>query len=178
MTYYGNNYDPNYHSRKKTTTFSTNVTDSVWMNRTRTTIDRYCNNCDSWVGYKEYCPWCHSLQTQNSSLILRKKYRPNLRKEWIRIKNLNEEDFIQQQKEFKYKNSCFIATAAFGTTMEPEVQTLRNFRDNQLLTNKAGKTFVKYYYMFSPPIADVIAKVSSLRFIVRIILLPLIKFVK
>lgn len=87
----------------------------------------------------------------------------------------------QADKEWKRlhpKRGCFIATAAFGTTMEPEVQTLRNFRDNQLLTNKAGKTFVKYYYMFSPPIADVIAKVSSLRFIVRIILLPLIKFVK
>ncbi len=43
-----------------------------------------------------------------------------------------------------------------------------------MLTNPVGRFFVRQYYHFSPPIADVIATDSLLRFIVRVLLLPLI----
>ncbi|MBU1043272.1 MAG: Ig-like domain-containing protein [Candidatus Omnitrophica bacterium] len=71
---------------------------------------------------------------------------------------------------------CFIATAAFGTYMEPEVQVLRDFRDEYLLTNYLGSEFVKFYYRNSPPIADFIAQNETLKKIIRIGLKPLIKF--
>ena len=44
---------------------------------------------------------------------------------------------------------CFIATAAYGSLMEPHVMILRDFRDRILLTNSLGKGFVKAYYTYS-----------------------------
>ncbi len=69
---------------------------------------------------------------------------------------------------------CFIATAAYGSMMEPHVKILRNFRDRFLLHNSIGKGFVRLYYTYSPPIADFIAEHDSLRAMVRIGLLPIV----
>jgi hypothetical protein len=69
---------------------------------------------------------------------------------------------------------CFVATAAYGSLMEPHVKILREFRDRFLLDNTLGKRFVSLYYSYSPPIADVIAKHDSLRAMVRISLLPVV----
>ena len=71
---------------------------------------------------------------------------------------------------------CFIATAAYGSSMEPQVQSLRNYRDSFLLTNSAGQEFVDWYYHTSPPIADELRKHDGLRSIVRAALTPLVKF--
>jgi hypothetical protein len=69
---------------------------------------------------------------------------------------------------------CFIATAVYGSQLEPHVKAPRKFRDPFLLTNSASKTFVNFYYTHSPPVADVIAKHHSLRALVRRSLLPLV----
>jgi len=69
---------------------------------------------------------------------------------------------------------CFIATAAYGSLLEPHVVLLREFRDTFLLTNEPGKLFVSTYYAYSPPIADYIAQHEFLKVMVRILLLPLI----
>ena len=69
---------------------------------------------------------------------------------------------------------CSIATAVFGSHMEPHVKVLREFRDRFLLTNTVGKTFVRFYYTYSPPIADFIAKHAGLRAMVRLSLLPIV----
>ncbi len=53
---------------------------------------------------------------------------------------------------------CLIATATFGSELAPQVQQLRELRDNALLTTKTGSAFMsgfnQFYYLFSPPIAD------------------------
>lgn len=72
--------------------------------------------------------------------------------------------------------SCFIATAAYGSPIDPHVQILRDFRDNHLLTNRLGRRFVGLYYSYSPAIADYISKHESLRTIIRFSLLPVIGF--
>ncbi len=69
---------------------------------------------------------------------------------------------------------CFIATAAYGSLMEPHVKILRDFRDRFLIVNSIGKGFVRIYYAYSPPIADFIAEHDSLRAMVRISLLPVV----
>lgn len=69
---------------------------------------------------------------------------------------------------------CFIATAAYGSSMEPHVKVLRKFRDRFLLHNSIGKGFVHLYSTYSPPMADFITKHDSLRTIVRISLLPVV----
>lgn len=69
---------------------------------------------------------------------------------------------------------CFIATAAFGSKLQPVVVLLRQFRDKCLLTNILGQKFVAFYYRNSPPIAAYIAHSEPLKALVRVLLLPLI----
>jgi len=71
-------------------------------------------------------------------------------------------------------SGCFIATAAYGSLMEPNVRILREFRDSFLATNAAGKGFLKLYYKYSPSIADIIRQHDSVRFIVRWSLAPFV----
>lgn len=69
---------------------------------------------------------------------------------------------------------CFIATAAYGSYLHPQVQLLRNFRDDYLLTNAPGRAFVALYYRLSPPLADFIARHTVLRGITRLFLTPIV----
>ena len=71
---------------------------------------------------------------------------------------------------------CFIATAAFGSPMGKHIEILRDFRDIYLLNSWLGIEFVKAYYRYTPPVADVIARHVFLRTVVRIGLMPIIVF--
>jgi hypothetical protein len=73
---------------------------------------------------------------------------------------------------FKFGAGCFIATAAYGTPMAGEIQILRDFRDEYLITNPVGKTMVEFYYRVSPPIAEFIAEHPTMKPVVRAGLLP------
>jgi len=69
---------------------------------------------------------------------------------------------------------CFIATAAYGTPMAEEIDVLRDFRDEYLLTNPVGEELVELYYKTSPPVADFIAEHPALKQVVRAGLEPVI----
>lgn len=71
---------------------------------------------------------------------------------------------------------CFIATAAFGSSLEPNVIVLKEFRDRYLMVSGWGKSFVEFYYRTSPLIANIIADNESLKFVVRTCLYPLVGF--
>jgi len=73
-------------------------------------------------------------------------------------------------------SGCFIATAAYGSLMEPHVKLLQAFRDRVLLKYRTGKAFVRFYYTYSPPLADFIATHDTLRAVVRWSLMPLVGF--
>lgn len=71
-------------------------------------------------------------------------------------------------------SGCFIATAAYGSSLDPHLDTLRHFRDSYLLTNRSGRSIVAFYYQYSPPLADFIADRDWLRAIVRVVLTPIV----
>lgn len=73
---------------------------------------------------------------------------------------------------------CFIATAAYGSYLAPEVMVLRDFRDSRLLTNSPGKAFVWLYYGISPPIAFYISRHEGLKAAVRLALTPIVYGIK
>jgi hypothetical protein len=69
-------------------------------------------------------------------------------------------------------SGCFIATAAYGTPMAGEIEILRQFRDEYLLTNPLGQALVGLYYRVSPPMAGFITEHPVLKPIVRVGLVP------
>lgn len=70
--------------------------------------------------------------------------------------------------------TCFIATAAYGTPMAEEINTLRAVRDTYMLNNIVGTAFVDTYYRLSPSIADKVAESPLLAAVVRALLTPFI----
>lgn len=87
---------------------------------------------------------------------------------------VNNTVYYGRQYEFETSSACFIATAAYGSILNPAVVVLRDFRDRYLKTNHLGRQLVAWYYKNSPPIADRIAASGAIRFVVRIGLLPVI----
>ncbi|WP_413559754.1 CFI-box-CTERM domain-containing protein [Bdellovibrio sp. HCB209] len=73
---------------------------------------------------------------------------------------------------------CFIATAAFGSDMAPEVQSFRDFRNKYLIPYSLGRDFVKTYYKYSPKYANLIAQSDTAKTVVRAGLWPLLFFAR
>jgi len=73
---------------------------------------------------------------------------------------------------------CLIATAAYGSEMAPQVQQLRELRDNQLLNTESGTAFMgmfnDIYYTFSPTIADYERENPYFKEAVKIAITPMI----
>jgi len=85
---------------------------------------------------------------------------------------------VELEIEEKPKKRCIIATATYGSELAPEVQFLREFRDDLVLKTFAGACFMQvfnaWYYSFSPTIAEIIAANDWLRVVMRLALYPLI----
>ena len=71
---------------------------------------------------------------------------------------------------------CFISTAAFGSESAPEVEIFRKFRNQILLKNFFGRSFVKFYYKVSPPLAEIISENEYLKARARVALYPFLVF--
>ena len=73
---------------------------------------------------------------------------------------------------------CLIATAAFGSEMAPQVQFLRELRDNTVLQTESGISFMtgfnQFYYSFSPAIADYERENPAFKEVVKLTLTPLL----
>ncbi len=71
---------------------------------------------------------------------------------------------------------CLIATAAYGSELAPQVQFLREIRDNSLLSTASGTSFMtgfnQFYYSFSPVVADIERENAVFRDVVRTAITP------
>jgi len=73
---------------------------------------------------------------------------------------------------------CFVATAAYGTSMEPDVQILRDYRDRVLAKNRLGQLITASYLTLSPPLARLIHAETLSGAVARACLRPMVAIVK
>lgn len=81
-------------------------------------------------------------------------------------------------KEPGENGGCLIATATFGSELAPQVQQLREIRDNTLLSTASGTAFMtgfnQFYYLFSPSIADLERENPMFKEFVKITITPML----
>jgi len=85
---------------------------------------------------------------------------------------------IPDNKSNEENGGCLIATATFGSELAPQVQQLRELRDNSLLHTESGRSFMEsfnqIYYSFSPIIADYERENPVFKEIVKVTLTPML----
>jgi len=73
---------------------------------------------------------------------------------------------------------CLIATATYGTELAPQVQLLREIRDETVLATQSGTSFMSafntFYYSFSPAVADLERQNQAFKEVVKVAIMPLI----
>ena len=94
------------------------------------------------------------------------------------VEEVVEEPAAAPQESSEEGGGCLIATAAYGSELAPQVQMLREIRDNQLMNTESGSafmtTFNEAYYSFSPYIADLERESPIFKEIVKAGLTPMI----
>ena len=85
---------------------------------------------------------------------------------------------IKSLQESSDGGGCLIATAAYGSELAPQVQQLRELRDNKLLQTESGAAFMNsfndFYYSFSPTIADYERENPVFKEAVKLVITPMI----
>jgi len=96
-------------------------------------------------------------------------------------KEVVEEAVVEEvvaTQESEEGGGCLIATATYGSELAPQVQLLREIRDNQLMNTESGKSFISgfndLYYTFSPTIADMERENPVFKEIVKAGLTPML----
>jgi len=122
-----------------------------------------CNNCNIHVQIFRY----KSLQSPETLLCAKCR----------RIMVTTRLDFLP---DAKIKGGpCWIATAVYGDPYQPQIETLRDFRDGFMDMNYFGSRITKIYYKTSPPIAKYIQNSHNLRIIFKIVFVkPFVKIAK
>ncbi len=104
-------------------------------------------------------------------------------KEWTDVSTFSKNASTEFAKEITNVKSgngggCLIATATYGSELAPQVQLLREIRDNQLLNTESGSAFMQtfndIYYTFSPTIADYERENPYLKEAVKLAITPMI----
>ena len=124
-----------------------------------------------------------------TSINVDKKLEPNKKYYWrVKYKDINgnwsswsdETYFITKNIQGEQPSSsggggggCFIASVCFGKESW-QVKILREFRDKILVNSLLGEKFIKYYYKYSPSIAEILKRNFILKFAFKTLLYPVI----
>jgi hypothetical protein len=94
------------------------------------------------------------------------------------FENSTKITFVGNEIISRNGGGCLIATATYGSELSPQVQQLREIRDNQLLQTSIGSSFIQkfnsFYYSFSPAIADFERQNHFFKETVKIAITPMI----
>ena len=98
------------------------------------------------------------------------------------VEEVIEEETMMDETEVTEEETegggCLIATATFGSEMAPQVQQLRELRDNTILSTESGTAFMtgfnQFYYSFSPAIADLEREQPIFKEVMKIALTPML----
>ena len=105
------------------------------------------------------------------------QFHQNATHSWIRI-DPHEKGLVRILNEENESGGCLIATATYGSEMAPQVQLLREIRDNQLMNTDSGVSFMtgfnQLYYSFSPDIADMERENPVFKEFVKIAISPML----
>ena len=90
----------------------------------------------------------------------------------------DSEEISESADDSPVGGGCLIATAAYGTELAPQVQFLREIRDNTVMSTASGAAFMtgfnQLYYSFSPTIADMERENPMFQEAVRAFITPMI----
>ena len=79
----------------------------------------------------------------------------------------NKDEVKRLIKSSRSGRSCFIATAVYGHEDHPKIDILRQFRDQVLQKTPPGRSFIKFYYQYSPSLSRKIQRHPVLKKILR-----------
>jgi hypothetical protein len=86
------------------------------------------------------------------------------------------EDLTKNDTSFDF--GCLIATATFNSPLAPQVQQLREFRENTIYSTRSGTQFMTafnaWYYSFSPAVAKFINDHPATKAPMQVVLTPLL----
>jgi len=99
--------------------------------------------------------------------------------EELEPKIIEKEDSLLTKENDNYEGGgCLIATATYDSEMAPQVQLLREIRDNQLMRTTSGISFMtgfnQFYYPFSPYVADLERESPVFKELVKVGITPLL----
>jgi hypothetical protein len=80
--------------------------------------------------------------------------------------------FQTSAPEYTHLSGCFVATAAYGSALAPQVETLRRARDQLRARSGLGAAAVSLYERSSPPLAGVLRETEAGRAVIRSALAP------
>ena len=125
-------------------------------------------------------PWMNGLIIVQAAAVEETVMEETVMEETVMEETVMEETVMEETEVIDEKEGggCLIATATFGSELAPQVQLLREIRDNQLMNTESGSAFMsgfnELYYSFSPYIADMQRENPMFKEAVKLGLTPLL----
>ena len=129
--------------------------------------------CNEQCGFSPLCDPNECAESRGCGLM-------DVREIYAAIEAEKESEQIQTTtpQQSTKGGGCLIATATFGSELAPQVQQLREIRDNSLLQTESGRSFMEsfnqFYYSFSPTIADLERENPIFKEAVKLTITPLL----
>ena len=123
-------------------------------------------------------PWMQALIIVQEAAAEEETMMEETVEEETMMEETVEEETMMEETVEENGGGCLIATATFGSEMAPQVQQLRELRDNTILATESGTTFMtgfnQFYYSFSPIIADLEREHPVFKEVVKLTLTPML----